>query len=327
VAAYTYYEPQRAGVANFPSPVEIGYFQAQNAAFKRGDFLQLITTNSATTPNPNGSISTAIGPTTTAINLISTSTSVTVGAVTISGVASTGAPAATYYTYFTYTGAASIESLPGLEFIINCAPGIVPRAVVTSSGSPANSTGTAWYGGVIPGYEVQQVAATAFGSNMTFTYPLTNNIGVNRSITNPNTNIVGLALNSSLALFFQGTGGSFMVNEAGQFGATNSLYPLTPTESLLNYVDKLQNGYLFEISLKQGWYQALQGTTAGLTLDATTGIWILDTSVSHAICTIVNVAQSVTAQPFGQPVPATGINPGDTGSRVIAYVSTASALV
>lgn len=326
MATYNFYEPQRAGIASLPSPIELGYYAAQGATFKRGDFLQLITTGTITNANPNGSISTSVGPTSVQVNLISTSTSVVTGPVTISAATSAGAPAITYYVFLTYQGAANIEGVPGQEFIINCNAGLVPTITVTNVGSPANSTGTGVYVGLFPGGEVQQ-AVTAFASTTTLTYPLANNIGVNRSVTNPSTNIVGFALNSSLALMFTGTGGSFNVNEAGQFGSTMNLAPLTPTEQLLNYVDKLQGFYCFEISLKQPWFPSLQGTTFGLTLDAATGIWVADTSAGNKICTILQPASGVNVQPFGQPVPVVGGNPGDIGLRVIGYVSTASALV
>lgn len=328
MATYNFYEPQRAGVSRFASLDMVGYLPAQNAVFKRGDFLQMITTGAATVPNPNGSISASIGPTSTSpVNLVSTSTSVVTGPVTVTATTSSGAPAITYYCYLTYTGAASIEGQPGAEFIINCNAGIKPRITVTNVGSPASTTGTGVYVGLYSGQEVQQ-AVTAFASNTDFSYPLADNIGVNRSVTNPSTGIVGLASQSSLASYFQGTGGSYAVNEAGQFGSTMNTAPLSPGEEQLFYVDKLDFGYQFEISLSNPFFPPLilGATTAGLKLDSASGIWVLDTGGGNKICTIRSLAQGVTAQPFGQPVPVTAINPGDIGVRVIAYVSTATAL-
>jgi len=325
VATYNFYEPQRVGSSNMLSPWEIGYAAAQNAQFKRGDLLQLIATGTVTLPNPNGSISTSVGPSPAGpFNLVTSSTSLVSGPVTIAASTSAGAPAQTYYCFLTYQGAANIEGVPGQEFIINCNAGLVPTITVTNVGAPASTTGNGVYVGLLPGYECQQ-AVTAFASTTTLAYPLTNYQGVNVSVTNPNSNLVGVAVNGSDRLYFSSGGGSFAQGGNSQFGSTMNFAPLSPGEELLNYVDKFQNGQLFEFSLKQALYPQLFPSTAGFTLDSSTGIWVVDTGASHKIATIIGPAQGVVVQPYGQPVPVTG-STGDIGARVIVYVSTASAL-
>jgi hypothetical protein len=314
VAANGYVSPEWASNPSNLSPTIVGYNYAQAAAWRSGDFLQIINTGTITAPNPNGSISTSVGPTVPSVQLVSSSTSVVTGPVTIAASTSAGTAAQTYYVYLTYQGAANIEGVPGAEFIINAASGIVPTITVTNVGSPTNSTGTGVYVGTYPGGEVQQ-AVTTFASTTTLASPLTNNTGINRSVTNPSTLIVGLAINNSTQQFFSGTGGAFTVGDQSLFGATNSLSPLNPTESLLGYVISAASGTLFEISLKQAWYPSLVGSAkAGLTLDTTSGFFIADTSASNKVLNILRLATSV---PVATPgIPVTG-QVGDTGARVI----------
>lgn len=219
-----------------------------------------------------------MGPAAGDVSITSSSFSQVIGNVTITATTSTGAAAASYYTFFTYGGAASIEGLPGPEFIINCAAGLKPIVNVASTGSPTNSTQFVTYVGTYPGGEVQQNSGTNFGSPFTFVVPLTNNIGVTRASTNPGSNIVGLAIQDSAALYASGVGGSFTAGGPGNvLGTWANPAPLGVGDATRPLIVRPQNNQIYTLSLKQAFYPSLIGTTAGLALDTTTGYWIVDT--------------------------------------------------
>jgi len=316
---YAYFEPFPAAIGGQTGTFNLwpSYVQIQNAAFKRGDFLSLNTTGTATSPSGGkGNIgSTVAGPSVGApVQLNSTASTVTANGVTVVGVAAAGAPALTYYCELTWGTSGSVgtnESATGTEFIINCAPGIVPK-VYAANPSITNVGGLAVYLGLYPSTELLQGTTAGFGSGnaITATYPLTNAQGVNKIATNVATNVVGLAVNSSLALFYVGAGGSYLGNESASFGVTNAQAPMTPNETFGSVVIRPQNT-IFEISLVQPYYSTLQGTTAGLTVDPTTGFCVADNSQSNKILNIVGLSQGAQIGATAQ-----GGAYGDIGARV-----------
>jgi hypothetical protein len=326
VATYPYLRPLptpqngQTGTFNlYPS-----YYQAQNAAWAYADFLSLQTTGTATPPSGGkGNIGTTVpGPTAAGVgpfNLVSTASTYTVNGVTIVGVASAGAPGLTYYCELTWGASGSVatnESATGTEFVINCAPGIVPK-VYAANPAITNVGGLAVYLSLYPGTELLQGTTAGFGSGnaITAVYPLTNSQGVNKVATNVASNVVGLATSSSLTYFYVGGGGSFAGNEFAPFGVTNAQPPLTPDETYKAVVIRPQNTY-FEMSLVQAYNSALQGTTAGITVDPTTGICVVDTSQSNKILTIVGLSQGAQIGATAQG----GVN--DIGARVqVAFTS------
>jgi hypothetical protein len=295
-------------------------YLAQNAAWRRGDFVQKINTGTVTAP-PQAGVGTGAG-------IAGPATS----AITFGTAASTGAPATTYYIMVTYHGSSTNESEPSQEYAVSVGPNLVPTIVVASAGEPAFATLFSAYVGIFPGGESLQGTTTATGSTYTVVYTLANNGGANRSVTNPSTNILGLADNDSNALFFAGVGGAVQPAYLPAFGQTVNVPPFDPPETIQPAVITLGNGQLFEINLKSttAYYPTLDGTTAGLALDSTTGYWYLDTAGSNAICTIQGkVVGALTQNVLAATPTAIGNNPGgvgDFGARVIAYISTSTAL-
>ena len=134
-----------------------------------------------------------------------------------------------------------------------------------------------------------------------------------------------MAICASNENYYDGYGGSFTAGNPGsRLGSTNQLPPLTPDEAPLGYALTLGNGTILEMSLNSasgGWSPLLIGTTAGLTLDSTTGWFTVDTSQSNKVCTIVGQRPGVYIGPT-----ASG-NPGDTGVRVLVQFTSSSLLV
>jgi len=303
VATLAFVEPNYVGNAGFTSPIVQTYVPAQLAAFRRGDLLQLITTGTiqappATTSGGTGALAGVAGP--------------TASAVTFSTTASAGAAAQTYFYVFTYANSAgTTESAPSQEFIYSVPAGYKPTVTVSATGAPSGATNYQVYTSVLPQQEVLQntyTAPTALGTAYTVTVPLANNIGVNRGSTNMNTNIAGMAINSSAAVYYSGPGGSFSVNEQSPLGATNSYPPLEPAEIFMIPVIKLSYGTTLEMSLRQPLYQPVFGNaTAGLYLDPITGFWVADTSQSNKVLNILQASPGV---------PSIQGNVGDIGARV-----------
>jgi hypothetical protein len=319
VAAIKYFEPQWVGTPGLAAVPEVAYLPAVNAAFRKGDILQYITTGTLAFPSggtgSTTAISTAAGPTFGApVNVSSTAAQTSAdGNVTITGVSSAGAPAQSYYVQLTWT-ATSNESLTGAEFVVNCAAGYLFSVQANTTHEPTGTTNFAAYIGEYPQTEVLQQASTtttATGSAYTIANPLTNSAGVNRSVTNPSSNIVGLAVNNSSQHFYSGTGGAFTVGDQSLFGATNSQPPLTPAEPYLVYVAKLQMPAILEISFVQAWSIMYVGQTAGLTLDTTSGVFVADTTASNKILNIIGGSDGVS---IGTSSVGTV---GDTGKRIL----------
>lgn len=307
MATINYRAPQLVGSGNIREPKMLAVLPAQNASFRRGDLVVQSTTGSITNPPSVGSgagLASAAAP--------------AASAVTIVNHAVTGAAAQTYYIKVTYT-ATGQETVASQEFVQNCPAGYVPGVTVAAAGAPAAATNFAAYVGILPGTEALQQATkttTALGTEFDCAYPLTNSIGANRGATNLSSNILGLALADSSANYFGGVGGSFMGGQPGTLlGTTNTIPPLAPTDAYYNYVVGLGNGQLVEFSLNQNtaYQNNLLGSTAGLTLDSTSGIWTVDPTQSNKIFTITDFRQGVAIGPTSSG------SVGDLGVRIIGY--------
>jgi hypothetical protein len=274
--AVPYVMPRVFGTPGIDSPTLANYQKAQNAAFKAGDFLALVTTGTIVNPNPNGSIAAAPGP---------IMPNVVGSPVTITNVTASGAVATTYYIILTYTGAAAIESLPSVEYLFSSPAGFAPRVVVTNVGAPVGATGTGLYVGLVPGSEAQQIAATAFAANGNVPYPLTNYQGVNQATTNQAANIVGLALHGSDAVWATGVGGSSTAGaNRNLLGVTANPPPIGGPENFGVNVVKLLANQPLVLSLVQPYYNNI--TAVGLLLDTVSGKFVADSSQSNKIFTI-----------------------------------------
>jgi hypothetical protein len=263
--------PRLVGIPGITSPTPRGYTLAQGAAFREGNFVQQIQTGTAATPAPTGALAAVAGP--------------LPSAVTLSTVASAGAPAATYYVIVTYT-AAGTESLPSQEFIVNAQPGFLPQVNVAVAGAPAGATNYAAYFSLYSGMEQLQQATrttTALGTAFEAANPLANSVGINLAPTNASTLIVGIAAHDSAALYALGVGGSATAGGPGNLLGT---YPNPPPLGLGDpqqaVVDRIVDQPIV-ISLKQPWYGSLIGTTAGILLDAASGNHLLDNTQSNLI--------------------------------------------
>lgn len=310
MATISYFPPQIVGTPNINEPKPYTVVMAPGAAFRRGDILIQSTTGAITNP-PSVSVGAGLGP-------ASTAQPPAASAVTIVQSAVSGAPAQTYYIKVTYT-ATGQETLPSQEFVLNCSAGNMPSINVLAAGAPAAATNFAAYVGILPGTEALQQATkttTALGTPFVCANPLTNSIGANRAATNVSANILGIAQHDSNGLFFDGVGGSFLAGTAGsRLGATNTIAPGAPTDAAMAYVTGLGANQLVEFNLvnTQALNMNLIGTTAGLTLDATTGIFVVDPSQSNKIFTITDFRPGVYIGPT-----ASGTL-GDLGARVVGY--------
>jgi hypothetical protein len=309
-----YREPTYVGNPNIREPFPITVNPAQNAVWRRGDILVQSTTGTIALPpggatGGSGSLAGTAGPATSTITL-GTSASAT-------------APALTYYGVVTYDATGPIESLPSSIFVINCAAGFLPTVSVAAAGAPAAATGFRTYLGLLPDYLASQIAVpgTTLGTTFTAANPLTNYAGAARGATNLSGNILGMAICASNETYFDGYGGSFTAgNPSSRLGATNQLPPLTPDEAPLGYVVTLGAGTILEMSLHAnsgGWGPLLVGTQFGLTLDATTGWFTVDTTQTNKVGYIVGQRPGVYIGPTQSG------NPGDYGVRVdVQFIST-----
>lgn len=261
--------------------------------FRRGAILNNNTTGTILTPVPQGSMAALPGP--------------PLSAITFGTSAVAGAPATSYYLYFAYT-ATTNESLVSGPFIQNVNAGFVPNLTVAAAGAPAAATNWAVFGSYTPTYEALQqatITTTALGSAFAFTNPLVNYTGAIQSASNVNTGIIGVAAADSNATFFSGAGGSVTVGNQSLFGATQSFPPLDSLGALAIPIIKLQN-CLLEMSLVQPFFPGLINAAVGITLDATSGWHVADTTATGT----GTIQSFVTGPPgfFGQV--------GDTGARV-----------
>jgi hypothetical protein len=253
------------------------YPEQPGAIFNAGDFLQVFTTGTITTPTPAGSL----------LSFQPTSAPTVVQA----GSASSGNPQHTLFAWYTLIGTGGvgvIESQPyEIGPIIN-ASGFNATVLVPADGNyPAAATHFALYVGTLPGQQWLQVATTALGSAATIpAYPLTNNTGVNRCINDPGSGIVGYAAYDAGSGYAQREGDILAAgyNWRALFGVDQSL---SGNQALLEQymasVVKLQNVPV-TISLLQPW--AGQTGTAGIVYSTTYGVFYLDTTQSNGIFSI-----------------------------------------
>lgn len=254
------------------------YQEAPGAVFSAGDFLQVITTGTILYPTPAGSL-VAFQPT-------------SAPTVVQNGSASSGNKAQTLFAWYTLLGTGGqgvIESLPyEIGPIVN-APGYNATVLVPTDGNyPAAATHFALYVGTLPGQQWSQVSSTALGSAATIpAYPLTNNIGVNRSANDPASGIVGYAAYDAGSGYAQREGDILAAgyNWRTLFGVDQSL---SGNQALLEQysaaVVKLQNVPV-TIALLQA-YSGQAGATAGIVYSTTFGVFYIDTGQSNGIFTI-----------------------------------------
>jgi hypothetical protein len=305
VAVLTYYPPSLVGKGGIQFFNMASGFEAQNAAFRRGDFLVNSTTGSITSPSPTGSLATTV-PTQLPV-------------VTPNNASSTNNSVQTLYAYHTYYGSGT-ESLPSAEFTIVNNVGYAAAVSVASSGAPSAATGWNLYVGLVPGGEWQQLTNQSFGPNVAIPYPLTNSVGWNRGATNLSTNLVGIAVDDFDVQFHSGPAASF--KNTSPFGADVSGPPMGFYEQYQTKVYTLGGGQRFEISLVQAWYPGLLYSTCGLQYNTAAGCFVADTSQSNKILTIVDKVQGAY-----NPTYASEGTVGDTGARVVCAVTTSSALL
>ena len=281
-------------------------FPTQNAIFRRGDFLQNIVTGTLVQPAPAGALA-AITPTVTPT-------------IVNSGVALATATKQVYFAYYTYQ-ATGTESLPSAEFLVVNSNGYQATVTVPVAGAPAGATGFNVYVGTVQGGEYQQVAGTALGSAATIPVPLTNFAGANRSISNPATNIFGLAVDDYDVSYTNNVAANF--SNRAPFGADVSGPPMGFYEQYQTKVIPLSAGLQFEMSLLQAWTPALTFTTVGISYQAAYNTFAADTSQSNKILTIQGKVQGPNTNPNFEDVGGFL----DTGARVIVAVTTTSALL
>jgi hypothetical protein len=155
---------------------------------------------------------------------------------------------------------------------------------------PAAATHFLVYVGTLPGqiWLQSSTTGTALGSAFELpAWPLTNNTGVNRSINDPNSGIVGYAAYDAGSGYAQREGDILAAgyNWRALFGVDQSL---SGNQALLEQymaaVVKLSNVPV-TISLLQAWAGQV-GSTAGIVYSTTYGVFYIDTTQSNGIFTI-----------------------------------------
>ena len=258
----------------------LSFSPAQNEAFADGDFVQILTTGAVTgkTSIPAGALAAVPGPVFGGPANINSTAAFTVGNITVTGVASAGAPAQSFYVFATYT-AAGIESLAGPEFVVNCAPGFTFSVNVLAAAAPAAADHFAVYSSAIPGGELLQQATkttTALGTAFTVPATLVNSVGLNRAPNGANSN-VGFVINDSAEVYATGLGGSFssggLQQPMGAWMPGPTLGSIEPMQSLV--VSLI--GTPLEINFLQPWNESLINSTVGISLDAS-GYYVADST-------------------------------------------------
>lgn len=254
------------------------YPEAPGAVFGAGDFLQVITTGTILYPTPAGSLAT-FQPT-------------SAPTVANNGSASSANTPHTLFAWYTLLGTGGqgvIESLPyEIGPIVNANAFNATVTVPADGNYPAAATHFALYVGTLPGQQWSQVASTALGSAATIpAYPLTNNTGVNRSVNNPSSGVVGYAAYDAGTGYAQREGDILAAgyNWRALFGVDQSL---SGNQALLEQysaaVVKLSNVPI-TISLLQAWAGQV-GTTGNVVYSTTYGVFYLDTSQSNKLFVI-----------------------------------------
>jgi hypothetical protein len=271
---------------------------APGVVFRPGDVLIYTTTGTIVTPLPVGSMAALPGP--------------VAAAITFGTSASAAAPGGTYYHYIAYTATTnqSLPSGPWLQFV---PPGFLPTVTVsaTAGSPPAAATNFAVFSSLLPTFEALQQATTtttALGSTFTLANPLTTYIPPPRAATGVSSGIIGIANDPSDSTFW-----SDKVGNKSAFGQGQSQPPLDSLGALSVPIIKCQTG-LFDMSLKQAYSPALIGAAVGITLDATSGFFIADTTQTQ-----VGTIQGQTGEPY--PFGWDG-TPTGTGARVrVAFLN------
>lgn len=298
-----YYEPQLAPSNSVFQPNPFLVTPAQNASWKRGDILAQVTTGSITPVPGNGA------------NALAGVAGPAASAITITNHASTGAPALAYYIVATYTDGGTGESKASAEILYNAPAGYVPEVTVASAGAPSGATDFNVYAGLAPGGAVQQTTGTALGSASDLAYPLTNSRGANAITSNPSANLLGIAQSSSDSTFGAFPGGTY-IPKTSAFGATADFPPIAPGELGQLYCISL-NGQPLEISLSQAYAleKSLEGTSVGLTVDATSGWVYADPAASNKVARIQGVQSNIPALIISNATATSGnaLGPGPTG--------------
>lgn len=293
MAAIGYREPFPYALAGYSGITWDRAIPKGGLFFRRGAVLTNTATGTITVPAPTGSMAALAGP--------------PASAITFGTTAAAGAPAQTFYLYFAYTATTNVSLVSG-PFIQNVNAGTVPNLTVAAAGAPAAATNWAVYASYTPTYEALQqatITTTALGSAFALSNPLVNYTGAIQAASNTNSGIIGVALADSNTTFFSGAGGSVTVGNTSLFGATQSFPPLDSLGALSVPIAKLQTCVL-EMSLVQAFYPSLLSAAVGITLDATSGWHVADTTA-----TACGTIQSFVTGPtgfFGQV--------GDTGARV-----------
>jgi hypothetical protein len=320
---YTPFEPAWAASAGSTGPNTAQVYPAETAAWRASDLLISVTTGTIVVPtggtaasftNATGALTPGpfLGLTASTpgvpFNIMTSSASVTQGAVTVAGAAQAGAPARTLYGVVTYAITATTESQNSQPFIINTAPGVGVTIVVASAGKPAGATTYIPYLGFAPNTWAAQAAATALGTPTgTIANPLTNSVGVNRAAAAVSSGIIGMA-NVDSDAYFGGilgatSGGSLNTGKRSLFGATQSYGPGWPNDAFALPVTKLQSGF-YVCNLVQPWNNTLLSAAVGFNIDAGSGYFVADTTQTQA-----GTIDGLAYQPGGG-------NVNDIGARV-----------
>jgi len=304
LAALQYTNPGLVATPGIQAFRVMSVLKAQNAVFRRGDFLQNVTTGSIVFPSPQGSMATTT-PT---------------AAVTTGTTTSSGAPAQFYYYYYTYTGSSN-ESLPSAEGTIYVPAGYEGTITVPSAGAPAAATGWSLYVGLVQGNEWQQVTGTGLGSAATIPYPLTNSIGANRAANDAHTNILGLAVDD-YDVYYAPNQGSPGTSNRSPFGIDVTAPPSGFLEQYQAKVWLLSAGQRFEMSVLQP-YPVAQFGTFGLLYESTGGAnaFVADNTQTDKPLTYVGKVQGPTNPTYD----SVGTN-GDTGWRGIFTIASTAVL-
>jgi hypothetical protein len=259
-----------------------------------GQVLQQVVTGTVTAPNPNGILVNFAGP-------VAFSNAAQLSVVTVTFVATAGAPSLTLWAAVTYTDAGGDESQVSPLLPIGVPAGFTVDISVSAAGAPVGATQFNVYAGLFPRQWFSQVTHTALGGTAVLAYPLTNYAGMIAAPAGASTNLIGMS-DSAFDQVFDPL--SAFPGRRNPFGATMSTDPLMGTNALWPVL-KLGAG-TFELNLVQAFSNALIGAAVGLNIDAATGRSVWDTTQTQ-VATIVE-------QEFGMYQGGLGV----PGTRVFA---------
>ena len=319
---YTAFAPKFKPNAGAISPGTRQVYPVENAVWKDGDIL--INTTNGTVTAPSGgtaaSFTNATGALTPGPSLgsspgpfnVSSTAALVQGVVTVTGVASSGAPARTLFCVVTYAITNATESQNSTPFIINLAAGYTATITVATAGRPAGATTFMVYLGVTPNTWARQLGAAGVTNTGSATAnipnPLTNSSGAGPAAAAQNTNILGVADVDSDAYYGgqQGAtaGGSYFNGKRGLFGATQSYAPGWDNLGFAMPCTPLTGGTL-EMTLVQPWNNTLLYAAVGINIDSATGYFVADTTQTQC----GNIQDLAYSPGYG--------NVNDVGARVL----------